>query len=93
MTIQTSQNQNPDPEQSREHQYEGLDYNTASFTGTESRTVTASQTGLYEEYEIPIPDFIVKEKGRRENSTSLQDMREQMEVTEDYQKMIKMKTI
>ena len=74
MTIHTSQNQNPDPKQSREHQYEGLDYNTASITGT------ASQAGIYEEYEIPIPDFIIKEKGGRENSTSLPDMRETMEV-------------
>ena len=87
MTIRTSQNQNPDPEQSREHQYEGLDYNMTSITGT------ASQAGIYEEYEIPIPDFIIKEKGRRKNSTSLPDMRETIDVIEDYHKMIKMKTI
>ena len=82
LTILSSLDQNPGSQNETEnsHEYEGLDYNTGS------------ETGAYEVYEIPIPDFIVKEKRGWEASVSLPDMREK--AMDDYHKMImRVKTI
>ena len=55
----------------REHEYDGLDFDMTSQTGGE--------------YEIPIPDFVMKAGWK--HSTSQPDMREQMLVWENGHKM------